>query len=311
MPEPYEYWDPNEWEQHVYGLLQDRHGAVSVMKVPARHKGDSGIDYYCLCDHVVYQCFAVQEPCTVADRADKQKSKITKDLKKFSSNGAVLGAMLRGILISRWVLLVPLHDSVEVNCHLATKSEEVRRLGLPYVAKDFEVLVHDLDAFDERSRQARALQRRSISLPLQPPTEQEIEKWTEECNPLVSAVERKLRKRCGGHESVDLGGSVREVVGWFLERENSLADLRSTSPQLHEALIGVIARHDARLSLYGPPAIGAAHDILRHEVEALSSEFKETMPNLTPNSVDQMTRGTVADWLLRCPLDFPPYDHAS
>ena len=73
MPIIHECWDPNDWELHAFGLLQDRHGPVNVMKVPARHRGDFGLDYYCLCDRVAYQCYAVQEPCEVADRAEKTK----------------------------------------------------------------------------------------------------------------------------------------------------------------------------------------------------------------------------------------------
>jgi len=68
MPDLHEFWEPDEWEQFVFGLLQDRHGALNVMKVPARHLGDFGLDYYCLADRVVYQCYAVREPCEVADR---------------------------------------------------------------------------------------------------------------------------------------------------------------------------------------------------------------------------------------------------
>jgi hypothetical protein len=83
MPSSLECWDPNEWEDHVFRLLQDRHGVLNVMKVPARHGGDHGIDYYCLADRATYQCYAVQEPCEVAQRADKQKAKITTDLSKF------------------------------------------------------------------------------------------------------------------------------------------------------------------------------------------------------------------------------------
>ena len=77
-----DFWDPNDWELYVFGLLQDRHGPLNVMRVPARHRGDLGVDYYCLTEDVVYQCYAVQEPCEVADRADKQKAKITVDLRK-------------------------------------------------------------------------------------------------------------------------------------------------------------------------------------------------------------------------------------
>jgi hypothetical protein len=36
MPALVDSWDPNEWELYVYGLLQDRHGAMNVMSVPAK-----------------------------------------------------------------------------------------------------------------------------------------------------------------------------------------------------------------------------------------------------------------------------------
>lgn len=310
MPDLHEFWDPNDWELHVFGLLQDRHGALNVMKVPARHRGDHGLDYYCLSDRVTYQCYAVQEPCEVADRADKQKAKITTDLKKFCTKTAELKALFGATQINRWVLLVPLHDSSQVNIHLTAKSAEVKGLGLPYVAQDFEALVHDLASFDTGSREARALQRRSISLPPQPPTQQEIEDWTQASNPLVTTLEGKLRKRVGAHDLAQLDAAVQEAVGWFLERENALEALRLTAPQLHEALVGVISRHTTRLRLYGPPPDGTPHHILRTEVDALSVELQKTVPNFAFASAEQMALGTVAEWLLRCPLDFPPYDHA-
>jgi hypothetical protein len=188
MPELNEYWDPNEWELHVFGLLQDRHGALNVMKVPARHKGDRGIDYYCLKESVVYQCYAVLEPCEVADRASKQKAKIISDLHKFCTKTAELAALFGPAQIARWVLVVPLHDSAEVNLHLTAKTAEVKALGLPYVAPDFEALIQDLSCFDAESRQYRTMQRHAISLPEQPPTQREIDDWAQEWNPLAHTV---------------------------------------------------------------------------------------------------------------------------
>src|SRR5438132_12788373 len=137
MPIPHECWDPNDWELHAFGLLQDRHGAVNVMKVPARHKGDFGLDYYCLCDRVVYQCYAVQEPCEVAERANKQKAKITTDLRKFCTRRELL-KLFAGIKLNRWILVVPIHDSSQVNLHLTGKTTQVRACGLSYVAHHFE-----------------------------------------------------------------------------------------------------------------------------------------------------------------------------
>jgi hypothetical protein len=309
MPQLHEFWDPNDWELHVYGLLQDRHGPLNVHKVPARHKGDHGLDYYSLEDHVSYQCYAVQEPCEVADRADKQKAKITIDLKKFSTNKTELSKLFGPVQMSRWVLVVPLHDSSQLNAHATAKTGEVKALGLPYVAGNFEVMIQDLESFDGTSRAVRAIIRRSISLSTQPASSEQIEQWSEASESLVTTLKTKLSKRVGVDED-KLRESVGEAIRWFLDRENALETLRNTFPELHEELMGVIQRQGQRLSLYGPPADGAADKILRTELEALMTALKE-IPNVTDAGAHQLTLGTLADWLMRCPLDFPPYNHAS
>jgi hypothetical protein len=309
MAELHEFWDPNDWEHHVYGLLQDRHGPLNVHKVPARHKGDHGLDYYSLEDRVSYQCYAVQEPCEVADRADKQKAKITTDLKKFCTKKSELSSLFGSVQMTRWVLVVPLHDSSQLNAHVTAKTTEVKSLSLPYVASNFEVMIQDLESFDSTSKAVRAILRCSISLPVQPASTQQIEQWSEASERLVTSLKSKLGKRVGGDEE-KLSESVGEAIRWFLDRENTLETLRDTFPDLHEALMSVILRHGQRLRLYGPPAEGAAHQILRTELEGLMKALKE-VPNVTDAGAQQLALGTLADWLMRCPLDFPPYNHAS
>jgi hypothetical protein len=304
----HECWDPNDWELHAFGLLQDRHGAVNVMKVPARHKGDFGLDYYCLCDDVVYQCYAVQEPCEVADRADKQKAKITTDLRKFCTRQELL-KLFAGIKLNRWILVVPIHDSAHVNLHLTAKSTEVRAKGLPYAADDFEALIHDLDCFDPDSREARASQRRLIRLPPHAATPEQIQTWAQASNPLVTALSEKLAKRSGSHDPARLNEYVNETIGWFLEKENTLESLRQEVPQLHEALLAVISRHATRLSFVGSPEQATPQQILKSEVETLVAEFKQSIWNLSDDSAQQLALGTIVEWLMRCPLDFPPYRH--
>ena len=308
MPTLLEFWDPNDWETYALGLLQDRHSAINLMKVPARHKGDFGLDYYCLNETVTYQCYAVQEPCDIADRADKQKVKITTDLKKFCTRREV-ERLFRGVKICRWILLVPAHDSAQVNLHLTTKTVQVRAMGLPYVADNFEVLIHDLECFDVDSREARTAQRRLIALPPQTPTQEQIDSWTQGSNPLVAALSEKLAKRVGSHDPARLNESVYEAIGWFLEKENALETLRQVAPQIHEALLGVISRHATMLSFIGSPEQATPQEILKSEVDALMAEFKQSVPNFSDDNAQQLALGTIIEWLLRCPLDFPPYSH--
>lgn len=309
MPELYEFWDPNDWEQHVYGLLQDRHGPLNVHKVPARHKGDHGLDYYSLEDQAAYQCYAVQEPCDVVDRAEKQKAKITTDLKKFCSKKKELLALFGPVLITRWVLVVPLHDSSQLNIHNTSKTSEVKVLGLPYVAPTFEVMIQDLESFDSTSRAIRALVRQRLAFPVRPASDDQVEQWSEASESLIATLRHKLSKRVGTDEN-GVSQSVGELIRWFLDRENALESLRATFPELHEALIGAISRQGQRLLLSGPPADGFAHQILRSELDSLIEALKE-VPNINNASAHQLAIGTLAEWLMRCPLDFPPYSHAS
>src|SRR3546814_3384148 len=77
-------------------LLQSRHGVLNLHKVPATHIGDFGIDYYCLADLVIYQCYAVEEPIDIAIRADRQKSKITTELKKLIAGASEVSKLQIG-----------------------------------------------------------------------------------------------------------------------------------------------------------------------------------------------------------------------
>jgi hypothetical protein len=150
-----------------------------------------------------------------------------------------------------------------------------------------------------------------VSVPTTPPTTQEIDNWVQVENPLVLNLIKKLRKRITTSDQAQIDAQVREAIGWFLEKENALQVLRSVAPQLHETLVGVISRRTTRLQLYGPHPDGAAHHILRTETEGLVADLKTSIPNFAAKSAEQVALGTVAEWLLRCPLDFPPYDHGT
>lgn len=307
MPTYDEHWEPEEWENHAHGLLRDRHGATNVMKVPDRHKGDRGLDYYCLKEAVTYQCYAVEMPCDVATRATRQKAKISTDLKKFCANTPDLKAMFADVRIRRWILLVPLLDSAELNQHAGLKASEVRALKLGYVAEDFEVLVQDQDSFDQWSREQRAIRRRALDITSAAPSTDEIADYAKTSNHLVSNLTSKLAKRV---TSGSISDGVSEAIGWLLARDNSLERLRESAPEVHDALMGVIDRHTKRLQIAGLPTEGTPHAILREEIDLLTKALKDSMPSVTDDSAEQIAFGTVADWLLRCPLDFPPYAQA-
>lgn len=166
VDQSFQVFDGDEWEDFALLLLQDRHGALDIHKVPADDQGDLGLDYFCISDGVVYQCYAVDEPVSIAQRAEKQKSKMTVDLAKFIKNSAEILQIMQGQIVKRWVLLVPLHNSKAVNLHAGKKAGEIKALNLPHVALDFTIVVQDLTCFPESAIEKGTQDRQQIRGPI-------------------------------------------------------------------------------------------------------------------------------------------------
>jgi hypothetical protein len=305
MPEPIECWDPNDWEEHVYNLLSDRHGALNVSPVPARDKGDWGIDYYSLADRAAYQCYAVQEPCEISNRASKQVAKITEDLGKFCRKKTELSKLFGSTQINRWALIVPLHDSASVNTHLTKKTADVLSAKLSYVASDFQALVQCPKSFVSSSVQALESRRLVRSIIVQEASQLERTTWAENASPLVEDLRKKLAKRVQTSTSPDQ--DTDKAIGWFLNGQNLLQVLRSRAPSIHDRVLSAISRRLDLLELAGPSSSASAETALRSEFEGLKAELKREAPNFSDANVHTIAMGALAEWLMRCPLDFPPY----
>lgn len=293
-------WNPDDWEAFALNLLQLRHGPLNVQKIPATHKGDFGIDYYCTTDAVAYQCYAVQEPIDVATRADRQKSKITTDTRKFVSNYAQISTLFLGVPAKHWVLLVPLHDSKDVNLHCSKKTQDIRALKCSHLNQQFQVSIHDKNSFPAHAVAAgmSALAKVTLDVPL--PTEAEMMQWQAGSANLLANATHKLTKRAGSK----VKDAVAEAIQSFLQGNAILDSLRSSAPDLHEKVIAVVTNRSRRLHLAGPLGGSQPASILNTEIDSLVASIKIAASNLSDENAEQIALGAVAEWLMRCPLDF-------
>jgi hypothetical protein len=298
-------WNPDEWETFSYSLLRSRHGPLNVHKIPAAHKGDLGIDFYCTADSVAYQCYSVQEPIDITTRADRQKAKITRDLAKLDKNNGIVSQLFLNAPIRNWILLVPRHDSKEVNLHCSQKTVELRAAGHQYLANDFELGVHDLDAFSpqEVSKEIGAMS--SVALSVAMPTAEEIANWSSGSPDLLNNARVKLSKRAG--QAKELSSLVEQSINWFLEGSALLDALRDGSPDLHDQVVAAIASRATRLQLGGPAGGPDPGKILLSELDSLKDAVRQAAPNLTVIAAEKIALGTLSEWIMRCPLDFPAH----
>lgn len=143
----HESWDSTYWEDYSVSLVTRHFGVANVVRVPDADGGDRGLDAYTV-DGIGFQCYAPEdEPLAPSVRAQHQKNKIQKDLKKFRDNAEILAPLLGDVKIHTWVLLTPVHESARVIEYCNGKSAEVTDWGLPYASTPFRVQVHDLHTY--------------------------------------------------------------------------------------------------------------------------------------------------------------------
>lgn len=293
-----EAWDGKEWEAHVLRLLQDQYGHENVQKVPAKHKGDCGLDYFCLNRLVVYQCYAVEEPIGVADRATKQKSKITTDIGKFCDIEKGAAEMFAGYGIKRWILAVPVNDSKEVIQHALKKTAEVINKKLPYVDPGFQILVHDKDDFDDASWDRRVQLRDRIRPEIVEPTSEDVAELAESNRNLTGNLRRKLETRFDHIGELD--DAIDDALRVFMESQIAVSQLRNMAPEAFEQVTRLVAERLRRLRL-GSKGSGGG-DRLEVEIDALKASILSSVPNLDHGTAETIAFGSVSDWLMRCPL---------
>lgn len=291
-------WDGNEWEAHVLRLIQDQYGPENVQKVPAKHKGDCGLDYFCLDKLVVYQCYAVEEPVDIAVRATKQRSKITTDIRKFCDTSKGAAEMFDGYKIKRWILAVPTHDSREVVEHALKKTAEVIKKTLSYVDPGFQILVHDKDDFDQASWDRRVQLRNRIRPLVTVPTTAQIAEMADGNQDLTDNLRKKLGKRFDNDGELDeaIDGALRV----FLESQNAVSQLRNLAPDAYEEITRLMAQRLLRLRM-GSSGSGNV-DRLEVEIDTLKANIIAAVPNLDRGTAETIAFGAVSDWLMRCPL---------
>ena len=294
-------WNPDDWEGFAQSLLQGRHGILNLHKVPATHNGDLGIDFYCACDQVIYQCYAAEEPLDVATRADRQKVKVTADLKKLVDGAAEVTKLLLGKPLKKWVLLVPLHNSKDVNLHCAKKTINLRALNLPLLDPVFEVCVHDQGQFPGKALHEAISALSSLSLSVGMPTQEELDSWQAGSPDLLANAAVKLAKRV---ENGKVETAVAQGVEAFL-RGNALIDaLRSNAPNLHEKVAVAIQYRARLLNFAGPQGGPLPGNILHAELANLTAEITKSVPSLSQSNAQEIALGTISEWIMRCPLDF-------
>ncbi len=289
----------DEWQDLCVRILHQHHGAGNLLEVPDDDRGDAGLEAFSLDGHA-YQCYAPRyEPLTAAQRLRKQRDKLNEDVTKFINNDEKLKSLIpSGLLIERYILLVPLITSKELHVLAATLTDVVRASSLPYAAVGICVVPLTLRAFEAAKIAVISRQLSKLRLP-----GVENLDYSHIDDPLIDLMNEKLSKTTRFSDLERRSVLVQRLLQNHVAGGEHRAFVSSEYSELDDDLSARLHDLEARLEVQYPLAAPSSDGLLT----TVLADTEETVTKVL-NTRDEQSRviaeGQVADWLMRCPLDF-------
>ena len=278
-------------------LLRARYSDHTLQEIPDAHSGDLGLEAFTH-DGVVFQCYAVQEPLTTKLRYERQRDKLTEDLNKLKRNKDALVDLFGSVKIQRYVLMVPRTNSRSLVAHAQTKAAEVRGWDLPFIHEGFAVVVETDDSYPVERNLVLGIS--GAQFVTEPVSTESLELWGSEHTELMAESRRKLESiGLTGH---DLDRYLSQLLGQYLAAENALEGLHSRWPDGWNAVSRTKSLLESSLAIEYPGS--SCHEDVIGIVVDLETRITAAAEPLRGETAHTLAWGAVADWIMRCPLDF-------
>jgi hypothetical protein len=292
-----------EWQRWANKLLTCRYGPTEYQTVPDNHNGDAGIEGFTVTDGHVYQAYGCEEPLSTQQRYEAQRTKMSDDIKKFIDNAAVLKKLFGTVKIRRWVLFVPYFDSKEIVAHASKKTQEILDAKLVYVAKGFRVMVCQEDDYAAERNTLTSANLHTLQVEVDKSTTEQATSWSSSNHNLSSTLESKIRKLPTIKNDEHRHQFHQQVLKWYLDGQSIHEALRKY-PEVYENVLKAKNHRENFLAMTlisGDPP----QNIINTTMDELKNTLRSENKMLGNLEVESLAHEAVADWLLRCPLDFP------
>lgn len=280
-------------------LLAEHHGPSNYQRIPARDRGDLGLEGFSL-DGTVYQCYVADNPLTVGSLHESQQNKIRTDLRKLCENQTRLLKLLGAGFVRRWILVVPRYESVRTVEYCRKRAAEVRALQLPHIAEDFEILVHSDDDFSSARQRLYAVGISGLPMSPVPIDGTAVDIWVGANSELVGILKTKLE---GVVRPNLLDSKVRDLLGAYVAGNDDLDRLLKDYPDVYRAVARARNAREQRLVL-ATLGISRPEKVLVDELDSLREDLKQHVGAGSDDVATRIALHTLSEWLMRCPLSF-------
>lgn len=303
---PFGPFDGDSWERLCQQVFKKKFAADGYQYIPAT-PGDFGLEGFTTGTGCGFQCYCPDTLYPSKELHEKQRNKITTDLKKLQIYEEDLKKLFGSTRLRRWVFVTPAIARNELIKHARTKEAEVRALNLSILTPDFEVLVQDGDHYAAEIQelqlafgQALDFGGLSTDLPLLGSAPEVYE----------SNILRKTKARLRGRFAVEkiapkeaaLSQSTRRE---FLEHGSHFRRINDQAPTIHSRLVRLINGYEAYVLEARATWEGTPQQLTEQVRDGLAERIsKELAPHIDETGAALIARLMIARWIAVCELDY-------
>lgn len=303
----YGNFDGDKWESICQLCFKHRYEEESYFEIKAT-PGDFGIEGFTRTGKA-FQCYCPDEHYTQDELYVKQRDKITTDLGKLSRFENQLSKKLGGTLIKKWYFVTPIYSKNEIIDHCTKKRDEIRAKNLSIIDNlNFEVIPWDITNLKPELLTFIKYSDSKIDItPKDKISPEEKLMWKDNKISLVENALRKHRLRFD-RTTTNLDKKVDDLteksISHFLDGNSMLKKWSVDYSEDYEKFIKIISQVEEQVI----EACMFSHDdknaLYQRFADLLNDKIKNNFPFLEETMAQNLCNQVMADWILRCPIDF-------
>ena len=288
-----------DWENLCIQVLHEHHGAGQVIEIVDDDRGDHGIEAFTL-DGYIYQCYSPEgEPLKSSVRLSRQREKLNKSISDCIENESDIQSLIHSNLkITRYVVLVPYITSKELTKLAKTLTDTLRAANLTFAAPNICVLVLTLNAYEKSKRAIVSRQLDRLRLP----SIDEID-LSSVSDPQIETMHTKLARTTRYASDTRRHAFIERLLSNYISADAHKAFISDQYTELATELDERLLDLEERFLVQYPLAHAEPDGLLSVVLSDAESAIAEVL-NSTSSDSRVIAEGQVADWLMRCPLDF-------
>jgi hypothetical protein len=303
---PYGPFDGNSWERLCQQVFKKKFATDGYQHIRAT-PGDFGLEGFTTATGCGFQCYCPNELYADKELHEKQRDKITEDLKKLRKYEKDLKKLLGTTKLRRWYLVTPTVARNELIKHARTKEAEVRGWNLTIVTPDFEVLVQDGENYAVEIQELQMVFGKALDfggLPTDLPLLSSAPEVYE------NNIVRKTKARLNGRFAADkITAKEAELTQHtrrdFLEHDSHFRRINDQAPTIHRRLMRLINGYEAHVHETCATWEGSPQLLTDKVRDGLAERIsKEMAPHIDETEAALIARLMVARWIAVCELDY-------